>query len=92
VSQVSVERWPVSSFGILLRGKTGTVRGPWKQPAVQSRLTVAFGGGQQYLLGRRKVDNGNSGLLDRVGWVRNVPGQTFDANSEGGRPEPATRF
>jgi hypothetical protein len=38
-----------------------TFRDPREHLALQTRLTVALGGGQEYLLGRRKVDNGNSG-------------------------------
>lgn len=33
---------------------------PWKHPALQTGLTIAFGRGQGYILGRRRVDNGNS--------------------------------
>jgi hypothetical protein len=36
--------------------------GPRKHLAPQTRLTIAFGGGQERLLGRGKADNGNSGL------------------------------
>ena len=50
----------VASFGILARGTNGTFRGPRKHLALQTRLRVALGGCQEYLLGRRKVDNGNS--------------------------------
>ena len=55
VSQVSVERGPISSFGILRRGKIGPFRGPWKHPAPQTRLTVAFSGGQAYVMGRTRT-------------------------------------
>jgi hypothetical protein len=36
-------------------------RGPWKHLALQTRLTIALGGSQEYLLGQRELDNGNSG-------------------------------
>jgi hypothetical protein len=52
-----------------LRGTNGPFRGPRKHLALQTRLTVALGGGKEYLLGRRKVDNGNSGSV--------VPGYSF---------------
>ena len=56
-----VERGAVAFFGALARGTNGTFRGPREHLALQTRLTIALGGAQEYLLGRRKVDNGNSG-------------------------------
>ena len=50
-----------ASFGVLARGTNGTFRGPREHLALETRLTVALGGGQEYLLSRRKVDNTNSG-------------------------------
>ena len=41
--------------------QNGTIRGPWERLEVQIQLPVALRGGQDYLLGRRKGDNGNSG-------------------------------
>jgi hypothetical protein len=38
-----------------------SLRGPWKHPALQARLTIGFGGGQKFVIGRRAVDNENSG-------------------------------
>ena len=61
MSQTRVERGAVASLGVLARGTNGTFRGPRGHLALQTRLTVALGVGQEYLLGRRKVDNGNSG-------------------------------
>ncbi len=46
---------------VLARATHGTFRGPRQHLALQARLTVALGAGQEYLLGRRKVDKGNSG-------------------------------
>ena len=46
---------------VLRRGENDPLHGPWKHPALQTRLTIALGGGQEYAIGRRKVDNGNSG-------------------------------
>ena len=60
VAEARIEGRPVSDVGILRRRKTGPFRGPRKHLALQTRLTVAWGGGQEYLLGRRKVNNGNS--------------------------------
>ena len=61
MSETRVERGAVASFGVLARGTNGTFRGPREHLALQTRLTVALGVGQEYLLGRRKVDNGSSG-------------------------------
>ena len=33
----------------------------WKLRTVKTRLAIAFGGGQVYVVGRAAVDNGNSG-------------------------------
>jgi hypothetical protein len=51
VSEGRVEGGPVSSFGILRRGKTGPFRSLWKHLALHTRLTVAFGAGQPYVIG-----------------------------------------
>ncbi len=52
VSEGRVEGGPVSSFGILRRGKTGLFRGRCQHLALQTRLTIAFSGGQVYVTGR----------------------------------------
>ena len=52
VFRALVKRGPVSSFGILRRGKGGLFRGLWEHLAVQTRLPVAFKGGQVYVTGR----------------------------------------
>jgi hypothetical protein len=52
VSEGRIEGGPVSSFGILRRGKTGGFRGLWKHLAPQTRLTIAFGGVEAYLISR----------------------------------------
>jgi hypothetical protein len=52
VSEAMVERGSVSSFGVVRRGKTGPFHGPWKHPALQTRPTIAFGGGLAYVIGR----------------------------------------
>ena len=49
MSQVAVEGGSVSGFGIRCSGKTDPFRGPWKHLAVQTLLTVAFSGGQEYI-------------------------------------------
>ena len=35
---------------------------PMESQALQSRLTIAFGCGQEYIFGRREAHNGNPGL------------------------------
>ena len=63
MSEARVEkRGAVASFGVLASGTNGTFRGWREHLALQTRLTVSSGGGQEYLLGRRKVGNENSGL------------------------------
>lgn len=52
VSEARVEGRPVSGVGILRRRKTGPFRGLWKHPPLQTRLTIAFGGGQVYIVRR----------------------------------------
>ena len=47
----------VTSFGVLAGGTNGALRGGREHLALQTRLTVASGGGQEYLLGRRKTDD-----------------------------------
>ena len=61
VSEARGERGAVAVFGVLRRGQNDPFPGPWKHPALQTRVTIAFGGGQEYVIGRREVDNGNSG-------------------------------
>ncbi len=64
MSETRVERGTVASFGVLARGTHGTFRGPREHLALQTRLTAVSGGGQEYLLVRRKVENGNSGYSE----------------------------
>jgi hypothetical protein len=52
VSEARVEGGPVSGFGILRRGTSGPFRGPWMHLALQTRLTIAFSGGQAYVTDR----------------------------------------
>jgi hypothetical protein len=66
LSERRVERGAVASSGALARDTNGSFLGPRELLALQTRLTVALGGGQEYLLGRRKVDNGSSGKDDEV--------------------------
>src|ERR1019366_3241880 len=40
------ERGGVGSFGVLARGTNGSFRGPREHPALETRLTVAWGGGK----------------------------------------------
>jgi hypothetical protein len=47
-----VERGAVAVFGVLARGANGPFHGPWKNLALQTRLTIAFSGGQVYVIGR----------------------------------------
>ena len=61
VSEARVERGSVSSFGILRRGKTGPFHGPWKHPALKTRLDLEFRGARVYITRRAKTENGNSG-------------------------------
>jgi len=61
VCAAQVERWPVSSFGILRRDKTGLFRGPCGHPALRIRLDFDIRGGREYVSGRAKTENGNSG-------------------------------
>jgi hypothetical protein len=62
VSEESVERETGSGFGVLRSGKTGPFRPRWRLRTVKTRLAIAFGGGQMYVVGRAGVDDGNSGL------------------------------
>ena len=63
MSETQVDRGAVAAFGVLAIGTNGPFRGPWKHLALQTRLTIALGGGQEYILGRRELDNGNSGFI-----------------------------
>jgi hypothetical protein len=62
VSEESVDREAVSDFGILNAGEIGPFRPRWKLRMLKTRLAIAFGGGQLYVVGRVGVHNGNSGL------------------------------
>jgi hypothetical protein len=55
------QRAAVSGFGILRRRKTDPFRGPWKHPALKTRLDLAFRGGRVYVTGRPENENGDSG-------------------------------
>jgi hypothetical protein len=59
VSEESVERKAGSCFVILRSGKTGAFRPRWKLRTLKTRLAIAFGGGQVYVIGRAAVHNGN---------------------------------
>jgi hypothetical protein len=61
VSETRVDRGAVVAFGVLATGTNGPFRGPWKHLVLQTRLTIALGGGQEYIMGRPELDNGNSG-------------------------------
>jgi hypothetical protein len=61
VSETRVERGAIGSYGVPARGSNGPYCGPREHPVLQTRLAIPLGGGQGYPLGRRKVDNGNSG-------------------------------
>ena len=61
MSEESVEREAGSCFVILRSGKTGPFRPRWKLRTLKTRLAIAFGGGQVYVVGRAGVHNGNSG-------------------------------
>ena len=50
VSEASFEGGSVSSIAILRRRKTGPFRVRWKHLSLQIRLTIVFGGGQEYLI------------------------------------------
>ena len=63
MSEARVERGPVSSFGILQKGKTGLFHGPWKHPALKTRLDLEFRGARVYITLRAKAENGNSGRV-----------------------------
>ena len=51
VSEGSVERGAIAVFGLLARNTHGSFRGPWKHLALQTQLTIAFEGGQVYVIG-----------------------------------------
>ena len=63
VSQISNSPRDRASLSLssLRTAKTDPARDPWKCGEVQAQLTVAFGAGQMYVAGRRRVQNGNSG-------------------------------
>jgi len=50
VSKASVERGAVSDFGILRSGKSGGFGWRWRLRTVKTRLTLAFRGGQAYVV------------------------------------------
>jgi hypothetical protein len=52
VSEARVEREAVAAFGVLARATDGPFRGQRKHLALQTRVTIAFGGGQAYVVGR----------------------------------------
>jgi len=52
VSETRVERGAIASFGVLARGWNGAFRSPRAYLAPQTQLTVALGGGEEYLIGR----------------------------------------
>ena len=56
----SVGKAAVSGLGILRRGRTDPFRGPWKHPALKTRLDLAFRGGRGYFTGGSERENGNS--------------------------------
>jgi Protein of unknown function (DUF3096) len=62
VSEDKLGKTATSSFGILRRRKTDPFRGPWKHPALQTRLTIAFSGGQVYVIGRSRIEKVNLSL------------------------------
>ena len=70
MSETRVERGAVASFGVLARGTNGTFRGPREPLALQTRVTVEMGGGQEYLWVGRK-------------WIMEIPDRTFIRRSEG---------
>jgi len=63
VSEARVERGSVSSFGILRRDKTGPFHGPWKHPALKTRLDLELRGVRVYVTRRVRTENGNSGSM-----------------------------
>jgi len=64
VSEEWVERETGSCLVILRSGKTGPFRPRWKHPTLKTRLAIAVGGGQAYIVGRAGVHSGNSGRKD----------------------------
>jgi hypothetical protein len=62
VSETSVGEAITPDFGTFKRGRAGPFRGRWRRRASKTRLAIAFGGGQAYVVGRGGVHNGNSGL------------------------------
>jgi hypothetical protein len=58
----SVGKTAASGFGIFRRGKTDPFCGPWKHPALKTRLDLAFSGSRVYVTGQSENENGNSGL------------------------------
>ena len=51
------------SFGILWRRETGLFPRPVRDLAVQTRFTIVFTCSQVDVIGRPKIDNGNSRLI-----------------------------
>jgi hypothetical protein len=62
VLEKSIAREAVSGFGILSAGGIGAFRVRWKLRMLKTRLAIAFGGGQLYVVGGVGVHKGNSGL------------------------------
>jgi hypothetical protein len=61
VSETSVGKAAVSGAGTLRRRKTAIFRGPWRQPALKTRLNLASRGGRAYADRRLRIEKGNSG-------------------------------
>ena len=73
VSEAQVERGAVAVLGVLATGTDGPFRCPRKHLALQTRPKVAFGGAQVYVIGRTRLDNGNSGAHGIAQAVRHEP-------------------
>ena len=67
MSKQSVEREAVSDFGILRGGKSGPFGRRWRLRTLKTRLAIALGGREGYVVGRAGVHNGNSGLTAQTG-------------------------
>ncbi len=59
--KLGVRRTAASGLAILQRGKTDSFRGPWKHPALKTRLDIPFRGGRVHVTGRPEIENGSSG-------------------------------
>src|ERR1035437_1765490 len=62
VSEESVGKVAVSGFGIFRRGKTDSLRGPWRRLALKTQPEFDFRGARVYISRPAKTKNGNSGL------------------------------